>query len=271
MIRTGSNDMKSQERRGVAKINVGNCKLCGQKDELRISHVWPKYAYRQYVSDLKRGGEFLDLWNESSHNKQITRRWFCGNCEGILAQSEDFAARLCRKFDASLTPQAYDSRFTQFLTSISLRTVMYRVEIGPKRIDPDIEKILRPVLQHWKRFLRGQVPVVRPFSQHVFLVKSDSSRRHMVIGGKFDVVTRLVTTQIGPLYIVGLLDRRQLSMSELRAFADSETSTSNGILIPIQEFRVGENVPSVVVQQFWDDEVRFMHAIQKAAGRRKSQ
>ena len=65
---------------------IGTCHLCGQRRELVKSHVWPSFAYKRYVSDLKKGGQFFDLQTGNRNaQRQYTQPWFC----------EHFATETC--------------------------------------------------------------------------------------------------------------------------------------------------------------------------------
>ncbi len=52
----------------------------------------------------------------------------------------------------------------------------------------------------------------------------------------------LVLSQIGPLFIVGLLGRSYLSLDEIKVWNRSELLPGGGQVTPIQEWRVGGNI-----------------------------
>jgi hypothetical protein len=39
----------------------GFCRLCGNEAVLVDGHIWPKFAYKRYISDLTKGGSFIAL------------------------------------------------------------------------------------------------------------------------------------------------------------------------------------------------------------------
>jgi phosphatidylserine/phosphatidylglycerophosphate/cardiolipin synthase-like enzyme len=58
----------------------GTCHLCGQNARIVNSHVWPSFAYKRYVSDQNKGGQFLDLQKRNPNaQKQYTMPWFAHN------------------------------------------------------------------------------------------------------------------------------------------------------------------------------------------------
>ena len=230
-------------RQSVANLVVGNCQLCGKNKELRASHVWPKFAYRSYVSDLKRGGSFIDLAKEHRHNTQYTRTWFCGDCEGIFSVGEDAAARLCRKIEASpRVPQKFDGGLLRFAVSISLRTVLFHLEVHPEQITTDARGVLKPVIRCWKQFLMGKSTVVAPYSQHIFFVQHETFQLHLAVGGNFNVEHEIAFTQIGPLYIFGMLDRKKTSLADLKILRRSELHTEGGTMESISQMIGGDHL-----------------------------
>ena len=110
-------------------MTVGPCKLCYKHRELQESHVWPRFAYKQYTSDPSKGGRFVDLGKGAAHNRQYTREWLCVECEQTLGLAEHYTARwLVRLGEHPDQPHDYDVRLLQFVTSVSWRTAVYYLD-----------------------------------------------------------------------------------------------------------------------------------------------
>lgn len=60
---------------------------------------------------------------------------------------------------------------------------------------------------------------------------------------------RFVLSQLGPLYFVGLLDRRHLSHDDIKAWSASELHPDGGTIAPIAEWRPGQNVTLAFMQE----------------------
>lgn len=220
----------------------GICRLCCQRKDLVEAHIWPKFVYKRYVSDIKEGGVFLDLGKGRRTNKQYKEFWFCETCDNeTLAQWEGNASKLCASLDKRpMEPLPYDNGLLPFLVSVSWRTAMLDVQQrgvkGGKHLDA--------ALKHWRQFLRHKKTSVDPYTQHVFVIvpAHPEIELHKAAGGQVFPENGLVLSQIGPLWIVGLYDRRRLPVSDLRIWNQSQIHPSGGNLKAIEAWRVGGNV-----------------------------
>src|SRR5665213_3487003 len=85
----------------------GFCRLCGTEAVLVDGHIWPKFIYKQYVSDLAKGGSFITLTGRSrrgpqTSNRQITKDMFCAKCDNeTIGTLDQEASILCKRFDAN--------------------------------------------------------------------------------------------------------------------------------------------------------------------------
>jgi hypothetical protein len=101
-------------------MKIGKCHLCGKSGELQDGHIFPKFAYKRFTSNLAKGGQFADLQKQVLSNKQCRRSWFCSECEQNFGASEDYVAQLCDKIDSDpKASQTYDERLLRFAVSIS--------------------------------------------------------------------------------------------------------------------------------------------------------
>lgn len=217
---------------------VGICQLCGQTDEIINSHIWPRFAYKRYVSDLRKGGQFLDLQTGNPNaQKQYTRPWFCEHCDrDVLGKDEKYAAEFCNKLEKNPTDaHAYDGCLSSFAVSISWRTVKSWREGRRRSGDGLTDKASR----RWKDYLRGKERNLGPYTQHLFIVFDRDASMHKGLGGGVFTDENLVLSQIGPLFIIGLLDRKHLSVTDLDVWSHSKLLEEGGTIKPISEWRVG--------------------------------
>lgn len=237
---------------------TGECRLCRQTRELERSHIWPRFAYKRYVSDLSDGGSFLDLNAGAKSNRQYTDYWFCGDCEDLLSRPESWAARFCDDIESSpASTRSYNDRLLDFCVGVSMRTLMYAIEMS----EQSVPSMAHAAVRRWRRFLLGRSRTVAGFTQHLFIVHNEEFVRHLALGGQPFWDQRFMRSQIGPLHILGLLDRTGLSANERTIWAQSEVRAAGGQITPVTEWRVGENVTETVFRTLDAHEQRLTHRV----------
>ena len=223
------------------------CHLCRKAIPLVDSHVWPALAYKRFAIDTNKGGQFLDLEKKDIlhnqikgiHNKQVTFKWFCKKCEDVLQKTEDATARILDRIKKA--PSAiiqYDDRFHKFATSISWRTLKYHRDPCNLHISNNIYEADRL----WRQYLNVKRNDVGAFTQHVFVVFDQRFNLHKALGGSIPENDSFVFSQIGPLFIVGLVGVRSLSKSDRLIWRRSELDLLGGIITPLQAWQIGRNV-----------------------------
>jgi hypothetical protein len=219
-------------------MTLGRCKLCDQQGDLVESHIWPQFGYKLYAADQARGGVFADLGELKIHGKQYKEPLFCRKCDNeTLSQHEKHAAEWSRAYDPKPeSPREYGEWLLPFLTSLSLRTVLYRS-------NPSNDEVLfRPAIRHWRHFLLGKRRDVLPYSQHLFIVFDRELGSHEGMCGWCNTKKQFVFTQFGPLWIVALLGRGHLSLRDLRVFDHSQISRMGGRIEPVSAWHEGKTI-----------------------------
>lgn len=246
---------------------LDNCHLCGQRDTLIDSHIWPRFAYKRYASDLTKGGSFLDLRAMRTSNSQYTRPWFCKECDTVaLGRMEAYASEFCSGLEKRPTAaHDYDERLLQFAASISWRTAKYYLEDATQPLAQET----RLACRQWKDYLRGKRSGMGPFTQHLFIVFDPVIGLHRALGGEVFPDQRLVLSQIGPLIIVGLLSRKGLPLSELKVWEQSELRSAGGTVTPLTVWRVGKNVTLDLTRLLARHEVRTKRRILEIGQKRR--
>lgn len=217
---------------------IGTCQLCGRRREIVDSHVWPKFAYKKFVANLSKGGQFVDVVaGNRNAQKQRTRPWFCEPCDrDVLGTNEKYAAEFCDRLARAPTGvHDYDERLLRFAVSISWRTVK---SFSGSRTSNWVDAVAG-ASRRWKDYLRGKKPRVGPYTQHLFIVFDPDASMHKGLGGQVFVAERLVLSQIGPLFIIALLDRSHLSVTDLDIWSQSKLGEGGGTIKPISSWRVG--------------------------------
>jgi hypothetical protein len=212
----------------------GLCHLCGEQKPLKDSHVWPRLAYRRYVTNPGEAGRFVDLHEQRISNRQITRHWFCGDCEAILQRSEDYAARLLDHMARNPKREhPYDERLLPFIVSISSRSLKFHTPGDhPRAVEGrwDAARV-------WRRYLLGKPGGLGAYTQHVFNIIDNPFGLEKMLGGAVPARSGLVLSQIGPLIMVGILEPEKLTDEERAVWGNSTVRSSGGVIKPIMDWR----------------------------------
>jgi hypothetical protein len=110
----------------------GLCKLCASRPAIKNSHLIPKFVYKRYVSNLDRGGSFVDLKDLLRVNRHLVRNWFCTECEGLFA--ETYAADILREVDRGRVGLRYDGQLLRFAASLAYRMCLRELNEGESGI-----------------------------------------------------------------------------------------------------------------------------------------
>jgi hypothetical protein len=218
---------------------IGSCHLCTYERELQDSHVWPRFAYKRYASDLKKGGRFADLFKQQLSNEQYTEFWFCKHCEGLFGETA--AGVLCDRIDRNPNAsQSYDSDFLRFATSISWRTLKFFFK---DRSNQSLESEW-PGARQWRRYLLGKEVGVKAFSQHTFLISDNPQGFDKMLGGTVFRKLGIVFSQVGPLLFVGHLRPDLLSADEKITWKKSQISRLGATIQPLRAWKLGLSYPA---------------------------
>jgi hypothetical protein len=211
------------------------CKLCDRMKAIQESHVWPRFVYKRFVSGA--GGQFLDLTDLTWDSKQVVRPWFCWDCEQQIGKSEDRTARLLASLTADPdSPVEYGPWLLRFAVSMSFRISTFFAE---ERSELQCETV-RSAMRRWRRFLLDRERSVGVYTQHAFIPFDKENKLQRAIAGNVWPERGMVFSQVGPLFVVGLYDRKRLSLSDLRAW-NEQMIRGEGRLSPLREWRVGKN------------------------------
>jgi hypothetical protein len=215
----------------------GKRKLCSKYKKQVESHIWSRFGYKRYVSDLSKGGRFVDLGKRATHNTQYKDEWMCSDCEGAIGITEDYTARMLARFEKQRKDsQEYDKRLLGFVTSMSWRITLYHLARRPR----DSNKRISQAVQVWRDYLLDKRNDVRPFSQHVFVVFDEEAGLHKGLGGEIYPQDGYVLSHVGPLIMVGLYGRRELPVSDIKVWNKSEIHSEGAILTPLTEWHAGK-------------------------------
>lgn len=240
---------------------MARCHLCNCDTTLIEGHIWPKFSYKYYVSKLDKGGSHIDLIALQTITKQIKRKWFCNTCDNeSISKLEKYASQICRSISSHPNNAVdYNEQLLLFATSINWRFSKLCME-SP---DQHTAELLKKPNRRWREFLSGDRSNVSPYSQHVFIIAGDDDPWIKIIGGELFLKDRIIFSKVGPLLIVGLLSREQLSLKEIEIFEKSEIDPMKGILYPVKNWEVDKTIPQRLVNVLKRVEDRLINGVKQ--------
>jgi hypothetical protein len=209
---------------------------------------------------------FADLKELKIHGKRYTEPLFCEKCDNeTLSKLETRAADWCRAYDKTPeSPRDYGDWLLPFVTSLSLRTVLYRS--NPEKD----EAVYWTAIRHWRHFLLGKRRDVLPYSQHLFIVFDKELGTHDGMCGWCNPKKGFVFTQFGPLWIAALLGRGNLSLRDLRTWDHSQILRAGGTIEPVSAWHEGKTITMNLIRFLVERrEAVLQKAVQFAARERE--
>lgn len=144
----------------------GICKLCGQKKELRYSHIVPAFAVRWLKQTSLTG--YLKTF-KSKVRVQETKRVYllCADCEQILGRDEKtFCEKIFIPYHEKNQQQfKYGPWLRRFIVALHWKVLVTREEKYP----PKTEAIFAKAESDWQQFLLGQSASPGNAEFHLFL------------------------------------------------------------------------------------------------------
>jgi len=139
----------------VKPANWGTCRLCSANAELRLSHVFPRFAVK-YLKESSSTGYLRGL--ASGRRMHETRRinLLCEKCEQLLSSDEKI---FCEQIFVPLHKEdkgsfAYDKWLIRFLVGLHWKVMVTR-DMNDKYPD-SAEAAYAKVEPEWRAFLLGQ-------------------------------------------------------------------------------------------------------------------
>ncbi len=132
------------------------CKLCRDSDDIRVSHVLPRFLGK-YLKETSATG-FLTAIDQNGRPTRsqdlYKRKLLCGRCESILNEVETFFANMVfhpfKKGELKTIP--VDDRFARFAVSVSLR-VLWIMRLVEHPLVERWEVELGELETEWRSFL----------------------------------------------------------------------------------------------------------------------
>jgi hypothetical protein len=123
------------------------CKLCKKDDDLKISHVLPRFLGK-YLRDTSASGFLtaIDVNGKPSRSQDLYKRHLlCDQCESVLNEAETFFAdKIFYPFkNNELKSIPTDDRLGRFAISVSLRALWI------------MQLVEHPLVERWKDQLHG--------------------------------------------------------------------------------------------------------------------
>jgi uncharacterized protein YchJ len=154
----------------IVDQNDASCRLCGRKDELQISHIFPKFV----VDWLKKTGtgylRKATLVNRRSQDAS-KERMLCVECEQKFSAAENyFSSQIFHLVLSGATNISYDSRLIYFFTSLLWRVKQVNLPKAREKKNRFLSTI-DAAEREWRHFLLGSGPLDR--FAHIHLLVFD--------------------------------------------------------------------------------------------------
>lgn len=221
----------------------GDCKLCGEHRELKLSHFIPKFVGK-WVKDSSATGYIRLNQNINKRAQDIAKDyWLCESCEQLFSGWErEFANKIFYPFVKNEADSArYGEWLAKFCASLSWRTLSYMRSVNP-RSDESIDEIEMAILQGLSSFILGNSSNLGTYEQHLYpldVIESASAgvglpeniNRYFLRTMHMDVLVGegqvMVYTKLPKFILLGLANH-----SESKQMRSSRISLKEGRLFP---------------------------------------
>ncbi len=233
---------------------TGPCALCSEVSQLHQSHIYPRFAYLDYLMDRVDPKPFYHAKGQGSTvqqnlktSKQQKPYLLCSECEDFFGKSETKAKPLLlRVSTGSADFVSYEPWFFTFVSSIAWRVAHAAI---PDLDAPD-RNCLKPAARTWKSCLlalkaEASVGIQRGYTHHCYVdrgVLDGVPILSKTFGAQFDFERGFIFWRLGPLTTFSLFDRRHFSAVDRARLSDSEVALGGGIVREIERGRV-EDIP----------------------------
>lgn len=199
------------------------CALCRASDELRMSHVVPKFAHR-WLKTSSPGG----IRSGDDINRRIQDGWkermLCDACEGRIQKYEtSFANGVFHRITKRDIPPSgvlpYGPWALKFAVSVSWRALVSMERAGLEFPSQVQRRLASRAAETWRGFLLGHEPHPGEFEQHAIAMNllagysgvevSPMLNRYFMRTVAMDCVVlsgaSYVYTKLGPIILVGFI------------------------------------------------------------------
>ncbi len=151
------------------------CRLCGEKKKLEVSHIIPKFVFRHQKNTSPTG--FIRTTNNPNKATQdgIKLPFLCGDCEDIFSVWETiFANNIFYPYQKSEKQVfEYEEWLAKYLASVSFRVLVYVYEdCKLDYFSPEMLPYVDKAITNLKLYLLGQVE--HPQDQRQLLLLLDT-------------------------------------------------------------------------------------------------
>jgi len=202
----------------------GICKLCGNKTELRKSHIIPSFVYKWQKETSATG--YLRYGEEPNKRVQDGYKpyFFCDGCEqkfnkwetafnnNIFNPLKEGKAGLCQ----------YSDWLLKFAVSVSLRNLIYAIDSRDiSHLSNKLKREAYKALETWKKFLNDERPHPGKYQQHMIVYDAILSstldnlptniNRYILRTIEMDIVKigdaeAFVFTKMGKIFLIGFIE-----------------------------------------------------------------
>jgi hypothetical protein len=152
----------------TGNISVESCALCRQSDDLRESHIVPRFVWDWLRRSSGTGFFRFGFAPNKREQDGFKERLLCANCEQLLSRWEKSVAEHLflpiHEHDASVID--YGPWFGKFCVSITWRILFLFRELGLKHFSHSLLSAAEGALDSWRLFLLDDAKDTGRFQHH---------------------------------------------------------------------------------------------------------
>jgi hypothetical protein len=148
---------------------LGKCKLCGNKDKLKESHIIPKFVYK-WMKETGSGYIRTAINPNIRYQDGSKKYLLCQDCESRFSNAETYFSKTIfyPYLNEGKQKFSYDKRLMYFLVSVLWRILVNDLP-GCKKENYPFIKQLTQAEEDWRKFLLEQGNLLAFSEIHLFL------------------------------------------------------------------------------------------------------
>jgi len=151
--------------RRTNNLSITTCALCRNSNDLRDSHIIPRFVFDWAKRTSATGYLRLGLAPNQRVQDGFIERLLCGACEDRLNKFETPTAKqiFFPLHEKNTRELKYGAWFEKFCASIAWRTLILYRGVGLDELSPETLKNVDDALETWRMFLIDEIAAPSPF------------------------------------------------------------------------------------------------------------
>lgn len=243
----------------MTTIVKGKCALCSKENELRESHIIPKFVFTWFkdTGGAIRSNRLPNLRIQDGEKEYL----LCGDCEELFnIWEKPFCEKLFLPLHSNQPtafPIRYGSWALRFAVSVSWRVLLYYSRLHDlSHLSENQNEAALKALAVWRGFLLGELPNPSQFEQHLVItdvIKNYSGpkispflNRYLLRTVHMSVIcsnkSAMVYTKMGRLILIGFIQGNS------EGWKGTKLHINKGLIMP-RDYRLPQNIAD-----YWNEQ-----------------